>query len=193
MSGEDEGVREKAIEYVSTALMSMRHILFIPHPENEKHLVTHIKKVRRLYTASLLQQLASPLPPSLSSSLSLFLFSSLLSRLFSSLRSLPLPYYPASPQVLVDVTGEEFEVFMEMLSKLQFLSTGKFYLFLYDSYTMCMYNLVPRVERFARSRVGIWHAAILCVILRIRVKSLGFACVCVKARSDGITRDLACI
>ena len=28
------------------------------------------------------------------------------------------------PQVLSDVTGEEFEIFMEMLSKLQFLSTG---------------------------------------------------------------------
>ena len=28
------------------------------------------------------------------------------------------------PQVLSDVMGEEFEIFMEMLSKLQFLSTG---------------------------------------------------------------------
>ena len=28
------------------------------------------------------------------------------------------------PQVLSDVTGEEFEVFMEMLSKLQFLATS---------------------------------------------------------------------
>ena len=38
-------MREKAIEYVSTSLMSMRHILFIPHPENEKHIVAHVKKV----------------------------------------------------------------------------------------------------------------------------------------------------
>ena len=36
------------------------------------------------------------------------------------------------------------------------------------------------VERFARSRVGIWHAALLRVIPPVRVKSLGFACVCVK-------------
>ena len=28
------------------------------------------------------------------------------------------------PQALSDVTGEEFELFMDMLSKLQFLSTG---------------------------------------------------------------------
>ena len=32
---------------------------------------------------------------------------------------------PPSPQVLQDVTGEEFEVFMEMLSKLQCLSTAE--------------------------------------------------------------------
>ena len=50
-----------------------------------------------------------------------------------------------------------------------------------------------RVERFARSRVGFWHAAILRVIPPVRVKSLGFACVYAKARRDGITRDLACI
>ena len=45
VAGEDEGVREKAIEYVSTSLISMRHILFIPHPENEKHLLSHVKEV----------------------------------------------------------------------------------------------------------------------------------------------------
>ncbi|CAI7992048.1 Apoptosis inhibitor 5, partial [Geodia barretti] len=71
VGGEDEGVREQAIDYVSSSLMSMRHILFIPHPENEKQLVRHVKKV------------------------------------------------------LSDVTGEEFEVFMEMLSKLQFLATAE--------------------------------------------------------------------
>ena len=49
VAGEDEGVREKAIEYVSTSLMSMRHILFIPHPDNEKHLVAHIKKVGSIW------------------------------------------------------------------------------------------------------------------------------------------------
>ena len=32
---------------------------------------------------------------------------------------------PSLPQVLQDVTGEEFEVFMEMLSKLQCLSTAE--------------------------------------------------------------------
>ena len=32
---------------------------------------------------------------------------------------------PLLPQVLQDVTGEEFEVFMEMLSKLQCLSTAE--------------------------------------------------------------------
>ena len=45
VGGEDEGVREQAIDYVSSSLMSMRHILFIPHPENEKQLVRHVKKV----------------------------------------------------------------------------------------------------------------------------------------------------
>ena len=45
VAGEDEGVREEAIEYVSTSLISMRHILFIPHPENEKHLLSHVKEV----------------------------------------------------------------------------------------------------------------------------------------------------
>ena len=46
VAGEDEGVREKAIEYVSSSLMSMRHHLFIPHPDNEKHLMALVKKVR---------------------------------------------------------------------------------------------------------------------------------------------------
>lgn len=45
LCGEDDGVREKAIDYVSTSLMSMRHKLFIPHPENEKFLLELIKKV----------------------------------------------------------------------------------------------------------------------------------------------------
>ena len=45
VAGEDEGVREKAIEYVSSSLMSMRHHLFIPHPDNEKHLMALVKKV----------------------------------------------------------------------------------------------------------------------------------------------------
>ena len=43
--GEDEVIREKALEYVSTSLVQMRHKLFIPHPENEKFLVEMIKKV----------------------------------------------------------------------------------------------------------------------------------------------------
>ena len=61
-------------------------------------------------------------------------------------------------------------------------------------YMYILYDCVhARVERFARSRVGFWHAAILRVIPPVRVKSLGFACVYAKARSDGITRDLACI
>ncbi len=50
LMGEDEGVREKAIEYVCTSLPSMRHKLFIPHPENEKFLLGQIKKV---YTRTL--------------------------------------------------------------------------------------------------------------------------------------------
>ena len=33
--------------------------------------------------------------------------------------------HPSLPQVLQDVTGEEFEVFMEMLSKLQCLLTAE--------------------------------------------------------------------
>ena len=53
VGGEDEGVREQAIEYVSSSLMSMRHILFIPHPENEKHLVGHVKKVCCLLRVSM--------------------------------------------------------------------------------------------------------------------------------------------
>ena len=88
MGGEDERVREKAIEYVSSSLMSMRHILFIPHPQHERHLVIHVKKVCRLFLGT---SLSTSLPP----------------------------------QVLADVTGEEFEVFMDMLSKLQFLGTGR--------------------------------------------------------------------
>ena len=43
--GEDEAIREKGIEYVSTSLVQMRHKLFIPHPENEKFLVEMVKKV----------------------------------------------------------------------------------------------------------------------------------------------------
>lgn len=45
--GEDEAIREKGIEYVSTSLVQMRHKLFIPHPENEKFLVEMIKKVKK--------------------------------------------------------------------------------------------------------------------------------------------------
>ena len=45
ITGDDEGVREKGMEYVSTSLMSMRHRLFIPHQENEKFLLEQIKKV----------------------------------------------------------------------------------------------------------------------------------------------------
>ena len=77
VAGEDEGVREKAIEYVSTSLMSMRHILFIPHPDNEKRLLTHVKKVSFTkstfyFSIALLVICLYSLPPSLSSSLSLF-------------------------------------------------------------------------------------------------------------------------
>ncbi len=43
--GEDEGVREKGIDYVCNSLPSMRHKLFIPHPENEKFLLGQIQKV----------------------------------------------------------------------------------------------------------------------------------------------------
>ena len=43
--GEDESIREKGLEYISTSLVQMRHKLFIPHPENEKFLVKMIKKV----------------------------------------------------------------------------------------------------------------------------------------------------
>ena len=46
----DEAVREKAIEYISTSLMSMRHKLFISHPENEKCLLELIKKVEHTWT-----------------------------------------------------------------------------------------------------------------------------------------------
>lgn len=48
--GEDEAIREKGIEYVSTSLVQMRHKLFIPHPENEKFLVEMIKKVKKVST-----------------------------------------------------------------------------------------------------------------------------------------------
>ena len=44
--GDDDSVREKAMEYVSVSLMDMRHKLFIPHEENEKFLVELIRKVR---------------------------------------------------------------------------------------------------------------------------------------------------
>lgn len=43
--GEDETIREKAIEYVSVSLMDMRHVLFIPKEDNEKCLLDLIKKV----------------------------------------------------------------------------------------------------------------------------------------------------
>ncbi len=43
--GEDDGVREKAIAYVSVPLMAMKHKIFIPNPDNEKFLVECIKKV----------------------------------------------------------------------------------------------------------------------------------------------------
>lgn len=69
IAGEEEGVRGKAIEYVSSSLMNMRHKLFLPHVENEKYLLQQIKKV------------------------------------------------------LSDVTSEEFEVFVEVLGKLQYISS----------------------------------------------------------------------
>ena len=43
--GEDETVRDKAIEYVSVSLMDMRHKLFIQCEDNEKFLVELVKKV----------------------------------------------------------------------------------------------------------------------------------------------------
>ena len=62
-----------------------------------------------------------------------------------------------------------------------------------DDMNMYMYNTTrmhgitnnssattTRVERFARSRVGIWYVTILRVIPCVRVKSLCFACLCVK-------------
>ena len=49
--GEDESIREKGLEYISTSLVQMRHKLFIPHPENEKFLVEMIKKVNNNYYA----------------------------------------------------------------------------------------------------------------------------------------------
>ena len=67
------------------------------------------------------------------------------------------------------------------------------YMYIVCVHVQYIYCVHARVERFARSRVGFWHAAILRVIPPVRVKSLGFACVYAKARSDGITRDLACI
>ena len=44
--GDDDSVREKAMDYVNVSLMDMRHKLFIPHEENEKFLVELIRKVR---------------------------------------------------------------------------------------------------------------------------------------------------
>ena len=44
--GEDETIREKGIEYICGPLMSMRHKLFLGHPENEQYLLELIKKVR---------------------------------------------------------------------------------------------------------------------------------------------------
>lgn len=67
--GEDEGVREKALDYLSSSLMSMRHKLFLTNQDNEKCLMEHVRKV------------------------------------------------------LADVTGEEFETLMEVLGRLQYLST----------------------------------------------------------------------
>ena len=46
--GEDETVRDKAIEYVSVSLMDMRHKLFIQCEENEKFLVDLVKKVSNI-------------------------------------------------------------------------------------------------------------------------------------------------
>ena len=48
--GDDDSVREKAMDYVSVSLMDMRHKLFIPHEENEKFLVELIRKVRLFTT-----------------------------------------------------------------------------------------------------------------------------------------------
>ena len=53
IQGEDESVREKGIEYVCSSLPSMRHKLFIPHPENEKFLLERIQKVVCLCTSVL--------------------------------------------------------------------------------------------------------------------------------------------
>uniref|UniRef100_A0A1X7SWQ5 Apoptosis inhibitor 5 n=1 Tax=Amphimedon queenslandica TaxID=400682 RepID=A0A1X7SWQ5_AMPQE len=50
--GEDETLREKAIEYVSVPLMDMRHVLFIPKEENEKCLLELVKKVLGDVTAA---------------------------------------------------------------------------------------------------------------------------------------------
>ena len=121
---EDEGVREKAIEYVSTSLMSMRHILFIPlipHPDNEKRLLTDVKKVSLIkstctfyFSVALLvvclywltpyfPSILPSLPPSLSIPLatctSLFLSPSSLPLLPPSL-SLP-PSFPLCPSPYV--------------------------------------------------------------------------------------------
>lgn len=45
ITGDDETIREKGLEYVCGPLMSMRHKLFMQHPENEKFLLELIKKV----------------------------------------------------------------------------------------------------------------------------------------------------
>ncbi len=52
--GDDEGVREKGIDYVCISLPSMRHKLFIPHPDNEKFLLGLIQKVSFDSTVQLL-------------------------------------------------------------------------------------------------------------------------------------------
>lgn len=100
---EDEGgremnIREKGIEYISTSLMSMRHKLFLNNPENEKFLLEQIKKVRRERRYSCRKCCIT--------------WSMCLS--VSHLHIL---------QVLVDVTGEEFETLMDVLSKLKYTST----------------------------------------------------------------------
>ena len=43
--GEDEGVREKAMDYLSSSLMSMRHKLFLTNQDNEKFLMEQVRKV----------------------------------------------------------------------------------------------------------------------------------------------------
>lgn len=45
ITGEDETIRERGLEYISGPLMNMRHKLFIQHPDNEQYFVELIKKV----------------------------------------------------------------------------------------------------------------------------------------------------